>query len=72
MTALLDWLNGDPEPQPMEISLCDADGLPAIIWRIAKAVPVKLEAPTLSASANEAAIETLEVMVAGMRLEHVG
>jgi hypothetical protein len=35
-------------------------------------VPVKLEAPTLSASANEAAIETLEVMVAGMRLEHVG
>jgi phage tail-like protein len=72
MKALLDWLNGDPEPQPMEISLCDAEGLPAITWRIAKAVPVKLDAPTLSASANEAAIETLEVMVSGMRLEHDG
>jgi phage tail-like protein len=56
----------------MEVSLCDVEGLPAIAWRIAMAVPVKLEAPTLSASANEAAIETLEIMVSGMRLEHVG
>jgi phage tail-like protein len=72
MTVLLNWLNGDAEPRPMEVSLCDVEGLPAIAWRIAMAVPVKLEAPTLSASANEAAIETLEIMVSGMRLEHVG
>lgn len=72
MTVLLNWLNGDAEPRPMEVSLCDAEGVPAIAWRIAMAVPVKLEAPTLSASANEAAIETLEIMVSGMRLEHVG
>lgn len=71
-TVLLDWLNGDAEPRPMEVSLCDAEGVPAITWRIAMAVPVKLEAPTLSASANETAIETLEIMVSGMRLEHVG
>jgi phage tail-like protein len=71
-TALLDWLNAPPAPRPMEISLCDASGVPAVTWRIAKALPVRLEAPSFSAASNEAAIETLEVMAAGIRLEHLG
>ena len=71
-TSLLDWLNGSGEPQPMEVSLCDAAGLPAITWRIAKAVAVKLDAPPLNASSGEMAIESLQIMAAGIRLHHVG
>jgi phage tail-like protein len=72
VTALLDWLNGSADPKAMEVSLCDAAGVPAVTWRIAKAVPVKLDGPTLAAAGGEAAIETLQVMVAGVSLEHVG
>jgi phage tail-like protein len=70
--ALLDWLSAPPEPRTVEISLCDTAGLPAVSWRIARAVPVKLEAPNLAAGVNEVAIETLQVMASGIRLEHVG
>jgi phage tail-like protein len=70
-TSLLDWLNAPAEPRAMQISLCDAAGVPAVTWHIGKAVPVKLEAPTLSAGSNEVAIETLAVMASNIRLEHV-
>jgi phage tail-like protein len=71
-TALLDWLNAEADPRPMEISLCDASGVPAVVWHIAKAVPVKLDAPTFAAASGEAAIEALQVMAAGVSLAHVG
>jgi len=71
-TALLDWLQAPADPRPMEVSLCDAAGVPAVTWRIAKAVPVKLDGPALSAASGEAAIETLQVMAAGVSLEHAG
>jgi phage tail-like protein len=71
-TSLLDWLNAPAEPRRMEISLCDTTGTPAVRWQIAKAVPVKLDGPSLSAGSNEVAIETLEIMAAGIQLQHVG
>jgi phage tail-like protein len=70
--ALLDWLSAPPEPRTMEISLCDEAGVPAVSWRIARAVPVKLEAPSFAAGTKEVAIETLQVMASGIRLDHVG
>ena len=41
-----------------------------VTWQIKKALFVKLEAPALQASGNEAAIETLTLMVSGISVEH--
>lgn len=61
------WLMGeDAEAKPMDVSLCDATGAPAVTWRIARAIPIKLTAPSFSASTNEVAVETLDVMVSGV------
>jgi phage tail-like protein len=54
----------------LDISLCDERGLPVVTWHVGKAIPVKLDGPALSASSNEAALETLELRVARLTLEH--
>lgn len=65
-----DWLSGaDAEARPMDVSLVDASGAPKVIWRIKEAIPTKLTGPTLTASSNEIAIDTLELMVAGVSVE---
>ena len=40
----------------------DQVGAPVVTWHIAKAVPVKVSAPTYDATTNDVAIDTLEVM----------
>ena len=56
---------------PMEIALCDEHGVPTVTWSIAKALPVKLTAPTFNASANELSIESLEIRAAGISIKHL-
>lgn len=64
------WLVGeDAEPRPMEVALVDAAGAAALVWRIRRAVPVKLSAPTLSATDTGVAVDTLEVMASGITLD---
>ena len=71
ITFLHDWLKeGDMGTRALEVSLCDEGGQPVVSWRIAKAVPVKLEAPNFDASTNEVSIESLEIMAAGISMEH--
>lgn len=68
--AFFDWLVGaDAEARPMDLSLMDASGAPRVTWRIKSAIPTKLTGPTLSASSNEVALDTLEVLVAGITVE---
>lgn len=43
------------------IDLCDESGLPVIRWKAISALPVKLDAPTFSASSNEVAISIMEL-----------
>jgi phage tail-like protein len=66
-----EWLNeaGDKR-RSIEVSLCDAAGDPVVTWRIAKAVPVKLDAPGFDPTENGVAIESLEIMAAGICVEH--
>ena len=66
---LLDWLQSG-EKRSMQIDLCDADGLPAVRWTVAHAVPVKLTAPGFDAESNAASIDTLEVQASGIALVH--
>lgn len=54
----------------VEVSLCDEEGQPVVVWHIAKAVPVKLEAPTFDPNTNDVAIESLELMAAGISVTH--
>ena len=63
------WLK-EKEVRAVQVSLCDEQGQPVISWRVAKAIPVKLEAPTFSADTNEVAVESLEVMAAGISIEY--
>lgn len=71
LTALREWLDeGSDTRRAVDVHLCDAQGEPVVTWHIAKAVAVKLEAPALDPSDNTVAVETLEIMAAGISLEH--
>jgi phage tail-like protein len=71
ITALYDWLNAAGEARRgVAVHLCDAAGQPVVTWHIAKAVAVKIEAPAFNPNANEVAIETLEILAAGISLQH--
>jgi phage tail-like protein len=70
-TAIYEWLNADgAERRTVDVHLCDAEGKPVVTWHIAKALAVKLEAPGFDPSDNSVAIESLEIMAAGISLEH--
>jgi len=66
-SVLFSWLTAR-EIRSIEVHLLDSTGNASLIWHIAKAVPVKLAAPTFNANTNEVAIETLEVMAKGVTL----
>ncbi|MEM0999650.1 MAG: phage tail protein [Bacteroidota bacterium] len=52
------------------IDLCDETGAPMIRWKLKKAIPLKLEAPSFSADSNEVAVETVELVAQGMDIEY--
>ncbi len=68
--ALRNWLERR-NLVAMEVSLCDVQGVPVVAWRIAKALPVKLSAPSFDASSNEVVIDTLEVQARGISVVHL-
>ncbi len=68
-TGLYGWFKA-MDARNIDISLCDPEGMLAITWHIAKALPVKLTAPSLSVEKGEVAIDTLELMASGMSIEH--
>jgi phage tail-like protein len=68
--SLHDWLESRT-PVSLEVDLCDAQGTPVLAWRIAKALAVKLTAPTFDAKTNEVAIDTLELKASGITIVHL-
>jgi phage tail-like protein len=52
------------------IDLCDETGLPVIRWKLKQALPTKLEAPTFTASSNEAAIISMELIAADLEADY--
>ena len=65
MAQLRDWLEAG-DIRTVGVSLCDARGDPVLTWRVQKALPTRLEAPALQAAGNDAAVETLTLMAAGI------
>lgn len=72
-SAFFAWLvDAEAEARAMDLALVDAAGAPRVIWRIKQAIPIRLTGPTLSATSNEVAIDSLDVMVAGVTVEQGG
>ncbi|MFC6724536.1 phage tail protein [Halobium palmae] len=56
----------DGARQSIAVVLLDEEGNPGPRWEFENAWPSKYDAPDLNATANEVAIETLEIVVEGM------
>lgn len=71
--SFFDWLVGsDAEARPMDLSLIDSSGAPKVTWQIKEAIPIRLTGPALNAASNEVAIDTLDVMAAGISVVQGG
>jgi phage tail-like protein len=67
---LFNWLStvrlNKIERRDLTIKLLDEDHNPVMTWQVARAFPVKVEGPQLKASANEVAIESIEIAHEGL------
>ncbi len=52
------------------IDLCDEAGVPVVRWTVQGALPTKLEAPAFDANSNEVAIETMELIAHGLKVDY--
>jgi len=68
------WINtislNQVERRDLTISLLNEEHNPVMRWKIKNAWPVKLQGPTLNATANEVAIEMLELAHEGVQIEN--
>jgi phage tail-like protein len=69
-----EWLNtvslNQVERRDLVISLLNENHEPVMVWKAKNAFPVKLDGPQLDATANEVAIETLELTHEGLTIEN--
>ena len=57
------------ERRDLTIMLLNEEHIPVMIWKVKQAFPVKLEGPSLKASGNEVAIESVELAHEGFSVE---
>lgn len=66
LPALYAWIattrTNQIEKKDIYVRLCDEQGTPVISWKVHNAFPTKLDAPTFTASSEEAAVETMELI----------
>lgn len=58
------------ERRDVTISLLDEEHNPVVTWKVTNAWPTKVSGPTLNASANEVAIESMELAHEGITVEN--
>jgi phage tail-like protein len=51
------------------VRLCDETGAAVVSWKVINAFPTKLDAPTFTASSNDVAVESMELMADGITVE---
>jgi phage tail-like protein len=68
------WLNtvkmNKIERRDITISLLNENHEPVMVWKAQNAFPVKLEGPSLKATGNEAAIESIEIAHEGLEIQN--
>lgn len=52
------------------IDLCDENGDAVIRWKVQRAMPTKLDAPTFDANSNEVAIQTMDFIAHGLEVDY--
>ena len=71
--VLYDWFKqtkqGKTERRDITVSLLNEDKEPFVTWKMKNCWPTKYKGPTLNATANEVAIETLEIAVENLDVE---
>jgi phage tail-like protein len=58
------------ERRDLVVNLLNENHEPVMSWKVQRAVPVKLEGPQLKASANEVAIESIELAHEGLEVQN--
>lgn len=71
--ALFDWISSIQlnrvEKKDIYVRLCDETGAAVISWKVINAFPTKLDAPGFTASSNDVAVESLELMADSVAIE---
>ena len=71
--VLYGWLNtiqlNRVQKKDIHVRLCDENGQAVVSWLVRNAFPIKLDAPAFTASANEVAIEGLDLMADAVVVE---
>lgn len=73
---LYNWLLETRQPltrgkRDLLIDLCDENGVASVRWIVEGAMPVQLSAPDFIAQSGDVAIETLELIAAGMSMQFI-
>lgn len=73
VATLYSWINSiqlnQVDKRDIYVRLCDESGNAVISWKVVNAFPKKLDAPSFSASSNDAAIESMELMADAILVE---
>jgi phage tail-like protein len=68
------WYNqiklNKPERRDITISLLDEEHNPVMVWKAVNAWPTKITSPDLKATGNEVAIEQIEIVHEGLRIDN--
>jgi phage tail-like protein len=73
VAALYSWISATQinqiDKRDIYVRLCDEKGEAVISWKVVNAFPTKLDAPSFTATSNDAAIETMELMADSILIE---
>jgi phage tail-like protein len=73
VAALFGWINSIQlnrvDKKDIYVRLCDENGAAVVSWKVINAFPTKLDAPTFTASSNDVAIESMDLMADGVVVE---
>ena len=72
--AFYNWLNtvklNSIGRKDLIISLLDENDEPTMVWNVRRAFPVKVEGPSLKATGNEVAVESIEIAHEGLTVSN--
>ncbi len=71
---LLNWIStirlNIVEKKDITVTLKDEDDKPVVTWKVKNAFPTKLDAPTFDATANDIAVESMDLMANDLSVEY--
>ena len=71
--TLFAWINSIQlnrvDKKDIYVRLCDENGAAVVSWKVINAFPTKLDAPSFTASSNDVAVESMELMADGVVVE---